>query len=147
MVVYSTDAHLHRRSEETAASYSIYVLFKIATSRDAKCKWRDEQVKLQGQFHLQMISYVISNIPLQTYSQPTTLIAVPESTAIKRDGWIMVMFKYNPYYRIISLAHLLHSWLPHQPLERHLVVTFVYYWPSGGINLAGVMPMIALHIY
>ena len=53
----------------------------------------------------------------------------------------------NPYYRIIGLAHLLHSWLPHQPLERHLVVTLVHYWPPGGIHMAGVMPMIALHIY
>ena len=38
-------------------------------------------------------------------------------------------------------------WLPHQPLECHLVVTIVHYWPPGGIHLAGVMAMIALHIY
>ena len=48
---------------------------------------------------------------------------------------------------IIGLAHLPHSWLPHQTLECHLVVTIVHYWPPGGIHLAGVMAMIVLHVY
>ena len=73
------------------------------------------------------------------------------------DYWMTVLSFSEEYYiqetsfscatRIIGLEHLPHSWLPHQPLECHLVVTIVHYWPPGGIHLAGVMPMIALHIY
>ena len=53
----------------------------------------------------------------------------------------------NSCYRIVDLAHLPDSWLPHQPLEYHLVVTIVHYWSPGWIHLAGVTPMVALHIY
>ena len=51
------------------------------------------------------------------------------------------------YYRSIGLAHLSHSWIPNQPIECHLVVTIVHYWPPSGVHTAVVMPMIALHIY
>ena len=84
----------------------------------------------------------IRNYYIIGYSQQIRRLTIP-SLELARSGRRFVWSIWNLIHhcsnKILERYYF-------NPLECHLVVTIVHYWPPGGIHLAGVMAMIALHI-